>query len=68
MEHTYFLNTVTHLPNVIIMNCSFRMFRFLQMCSDDGDTIPPLEADFATRQLHDINWIVSEFLNYLNLF
>ena len=40
---------------------SARPERFLQMCSDDCDTIPtPLEGrSLEMQQLHDINWIVA---------
>ncbi|KAM8853110.1 2-oxoglutarate dehydrogenase complex component E1 [Synchiropus picturatus] len=37
---------------------SARPERFLQMCNDDQDVFPKLHEDFATRQLHDCNWIV----------
>jgi len=29
------------------------------MSSDDPDYFPPESDEFAVRQLHDINWIVS---------
>jgi hypothetical protein len=29
------------------------------MSSDDPDYFPPESEEFAVRQLHDINWIVS---------
>jgi 2-oxoglutarate dehydrogenase complex dehydrogenase (E1) component-like enzyme len=38
---------------------SARLERFLQMSSDDPDYFPPESEEFAVRQLHDINWIVS---------
>lgn len=38
---------------------SARLERFLQMSSDDPDYFPPECDEFAVRQLHDINWIVS---------
>lgn len=35
------------------------------MSSDDPDYFPPESDEFAVRQLHDINWIVSiNFFNY----
>ncbi|KAM9801233.1 2-oxoglutarate dehydrogenase complex component E1 [Neosynchiropus ocellatus] len=37
---------------------SARPERFLQMCNDDPDVFPKPDPDFATRQLHDCNWIV----------
>ena len=41
---------------------SARLERFLQMSSDDPDYFPPESEEFAVRQLHDINWIVSFFV------
>jgi len=38
---------------------SARVERFLQMCSDDPETIPDLESPSSVKQLHDINWIVA---------
>lgn len=38
---------------------SARLERFLQMSSDDPDFFPPECDEFATRQLHDINWIIA---------
>lgn len=38
---------------------SARLERFLQMSDDDPDVFPPEGEDFAVRQLHDRNWIVS---------
>lgn len=38
---------------------SARLERFLQMSADDPDYFPPESEEFAIRQLHDINWIVS---------
>jgi hypothetical protein len=32
------------------------------MSSDDPDYFPPESEEFAVRQLHDINWIVSFFV------
>ncbi|XP_037874726.1 2-oxoglutarate dehydrogenase complex component E1 isoform X1 [Bombyx mori] len=38
---------------------SARLERFLQMCSDDPDYMPPESPDYEVRQLHDCNWIVA---------
>jgi len=38
---------------------SARPERFLQMCSDDPDVMPPQDAEFAVHQLSDINMIVA---------
>jgi hypothetical protein len=37
------------------------------MSSDDPDYFPPESEEFAVRQLHDINWIVSFFLILFDL-
>jgi hypothetical protein len=37
------------------------------MSSDDPDYFPPESEEFAVRQLHDINWIVSVFVILLHL-
>ncbi|XP_028313717.1 2-oxoglutarate dehydrogenase, mitochondrial isoform X3 [Gouania willdenowi] len=37
---------------------SARPERFLQMCNDDPDVMPPITEDFAVSQLYDCNWIV----------
>ncbi|KAL3282576.1 hypothetical protein HHI36_005752 [Cryptolaemus montrouzieri] len=47
---------------------SCRPERFLQMCSDDPDYMPPESDEFAIRQLHDINWIVANCTTPANLF
>ncbi|XP_045472665.1 2-oxoglutarate dehydrogenase, mitochondrial isoform X3 [Harmonia axyridis] len=47
---------------------SCRPERFLQMCSDDPDYMPPESDEFAVRQLHDINWIVANCTTPANLF
>lgn len=46
---------------------SARLERFLQMSSDDPDYFPPESDEFAVRQLHDINWIVS-FSFFIQIF
>jgi len=38
---------------------SARPERFLQMCSDDPEVMPPQDAEFAVHQLSDINMIVA---------
>ncbi|KAF9814051.1 hypothetical protein SFRURICE_004398 [Spodoptera frugiperda] len=38
---------------------SARPERFLQMCADDPDYMPPESPDYEVRQLHDCNWIVA---------
>lgn len=37
---------------------SARPERFLQLCSDDPEYFPPLEEEFAIKQLTHINMIV----------
>ena len=42
---------------------SARPERFLQLCSDDPEYFPPLEEEFAIKQLTHINMIVvSEYV------
>ncbi|XP_066260736.1 2-oxoglutarate dehydrogenase complex component E1 isoform X2 [Euwallacea similis] len=47
---------------------SARLERFLQMSSDDPDYFPPETEDFAVRQLHDINWIITNCTTPANFF
>lgn len=47
---------------------SCRIERFLQMCDDDPEVIPPESPKFAIQQLHDCNWIVANCSTPANLF
>ncbi|CAG9767616.1 unnamed protein product [Ceutorhynchus assimilis] len=47
---------------------SARLERFLQMSSDDPDYFPPETEDFSVRQLHDINWIITNCTTPANFF
>lgn len=47
---------------------SARLERFLQMSDDDPEYFPPESAEFAVRQLHDINWIIANCTTPANLF
>ena len=44
---------------------SSRLERFLQMCDDDPDFIPPMEATFV-RQIQDVNMqVIIRFISIL---
>ncbi|XP_019894314.2 2-oxoglutarate dehydrogenase-like, mitochondrial [Musca domestica] len=48
---------------------SCRLERFLQMCHDDPDTLPPCDCeDIALHQLNETNWIVANCTTPANLF
>lgn len=47
---------------------SARLERFLQMSSDDPEYFPPVSDEFSIRQLHDINWIITNISTPANLF
>lgn len=47
---------------------SARLERFLQMTSDDPDILPAFSADFAIRQLSEINWIIANCSTPANYF
>ncbi|XP_013392461.1 2-oxoglutarate dehydrogenase-like, mitochondrial isoform X2 [Lingula anatina] len=47
---------------------SARLERFLQMCNDDSDLFPKIDADFVMQQLHEINMIVVNCTTPANLF
>ncbi|KAJ8732629.1 hypothetical protein PYW07_015228 [Mythimna separata] len=47
---------------------SARPERFLQMCADDPDYMPPESPDYEVRQLHDCNWIVANCSNPASYF
>ena len=47
---------------------SARPERFLQLCSDDPEYFPPLEEEFAIKQLTHINMIVANCSTPANYF
>ena len=47
---------------------SARPERFLQLCADDPEYFPPLEEEFAIKQLTHINMIVANCSNPANYF
>jgi 2-oxoglutarate dehydrogenase E1 component len=47
---------------------SARIERFLQMCADDEDYMPPESEEFSIRQLHECNWIVANCTTPANIF
>lgn len=47
---------------------SARLERFLQQCADDPDYFPPESEEFAIRQLHDCNWIITNISTPANFF
>lgn len=47
---------------------SGRMERFLQMCNDDEEHVPNLDADFMMQQLYDINWFICNPSTPANMF
>ena len=47
---------------------SARPERFLQLCADDPEYFPPLEEEFAIKQLSHINMIVANCSTPANYF
>ncbi|RZC38476.1 E1 dh and/or Transket pyr domain containing protein [Asbolus verrucosus] len=47
---------------------SARIERYLQLCDDDPDVVPPESPTVALKQLHDCNWIVANCTTPANLF
>merc|ERR1712002_16074 len=47
---------------------SARPERFLQMCADDPDVIPPMDDNFVMQQYHEANWFICNFTTPANLF
>ncbi|XP_030747963.1 2-oxoglutarate dehydrogenase-like, mitochondrial isoform X2 [Sitophilus oryzae] len=47
---------------------SARIERFLELCADDSDYLPPDFSNLALNQLNDINWIVANCTTPANLF
>ena len=47
---------------------SARPERFLQLCADDPEYFPPLEDEFAIKQLSHINMIVANCSTPANYF
>ncbi|CAH0556478.1 unnamed protein product [Brassicogethes aeneus] len=47
---------------------SGRIERYLELCSEDEDFCPPDDANFAFKQLNEINWIVANCTTPANIF